>query len=161
MDLNDYEKLKLMNFFPPVNNNIKNPYEEAEYSYNSYNASSPLKKPDKNKIYSIQIINDLRMLRILLHSNLTHERFLYEINKMYEAWGPSSRNILNSQFINIFTKIILKEQKLQKRMKEGGSIATDYELGQLEKQLGDFSFKHKYKPLKDLDFSKLNINSIQ
>lgn len=160
MDANDYKMI--MNFFPPVNNTIENPYMEAVQSYNMYKAISPLKPPEKDLMYSEQIIYDLRMLRILLHSNLTRESFLYEINKMYEAWGSIGRNILNKQFVDLFNSIKQKEEKLQELMKEGSSIATDYELGQLEEQLGDFTFKHKYNPrdFKDLDLGKLNINSL-
>lgn len=160
MDTNDYKMI--MNFFPPVNNTIENPYMEAVQSYNMYKATSPLKPPEKDLMYSEQIIYDLRMLRILLHSNLTRERFLYEINKMHEAWGSIGRNILNKQFVDLFNSIKQKEEKLQELMKEGSSIATDYELGQLEEQLGDFTFKHKYNPrdFKDLDLEKLNINSL-
>lgn len=165
MDANDYKMI--MHFFPPVNNTIENPYMEAVQSYNMYKAISPLKPPDKDLMYSEQIINDLRTLRILLHSNLPPERFLYEINKMYEAWGPQGpqgpigRNILNKQFIDLFNNIKHKEEKLQELMKEGSSVATDYELGQLEQQLGDFTFKHKYnsRDFKDLDLGKLNLNS--
>lgn len=159
MDANDYKMI--MNFFPPVNNTIENPYSESVDSYNKYKSISPLKPPDKDLTYSIQIMHDLRMLRILLHSNLMPDRFLYELNRMYEAWGPTGRNILNRQFVDLFSKIKQKEEKLQELMKEGSSIATNYELGQLEQQLGDFTFKHKYNPrdFKDLDLGKLNINS--
>lgn len=159
MDSNDYKMI--MHFFPPVNNTIENPYMEAVQSYNVYKATSPLKPPEKDLMYSEQIMYDLRMLRILLHSNLTQERFLYEINKMYEVWGPIGRNILNKQFVDLFNSIKQKEGKLQELMKEGSSVATDYELGQLEQQLDDFTFKHKYNPrdFKDLDLGKLNINS--
>jgi hypothetical protein len=161
MDSNDYKML--MQFFPPVNGKIENIYTEAIQSYHNYKAISPLKVPEKDTTYSYQIMNDLKILRILLNSNLTPERFLYEINKMYDAWGPEGlygRNILNAKFIDIFSTIKLKEQKLQDLMKEGGTIASDYQLGQLEKQLEDFSFKHKYNPsdFNDLNLENLSIN---
>ena len=162
MDSNDYKKI--MQFFPPVNSAIQNPYEEAVYSYKLYDSKSPLKQPQENTMYSFQIMNDLKILRILLHSKLSPERFIYEINKMYQAWGPEGqfgRNILNKQFIDLFISVKEKEEKLQELMKEGSSIASDYELGQLEKQLKDFSLKHTYHPrvLSELDLSVLDIKS--
>ena len=64
MDSNDYKMI--MHFFPPVNNTIENPHMEAVQSYNMYKATSPLKPPEKDLMYSEQIMYDLRMLRILL-----------------------------------------------------------------------------------------------
>ena len=159
MDSNDYKII--MQFFPPVNDKIENVYTEAVQSYHNYKALSPLKVPEKDITYSYQIMNDLKILRILLNSNLTPERFLYEINKMYNAWGQEgqySRNILNLKFDYLFIKIKLKEQKLQDLMKEGGTIATDYQLMKLEKQLGDFSFKHNPHDFNDLNLENLSIN---
>lgn len=163
MDSKDYKLL--MQFFPPVDINIENPYVEANSSYSYYNAISPLKQTEKDLSYSIQIMNDLRLLRLLLNSNLTPDRFFYEINKMYDAWGPEgpySRNILNTYFINIYNKIKLKELKLQELIKEGSSVALDYELGELEKQLSDVSlikYKHNPKDFNRLDMTKLNISN--
>ena len=156
MDKNVYNML--MKYFPPVENSIENIYIEASYSYTLYNAISPLKPPDKNLTYSPQIINDLKILRSLLNSNLTFERFFYEINKMYEAWGPQGRNIIIIQFINLFENIKFKQIKLNELIKEGNLMTTDYQLKNLEQEIGKISFKNKSKDIKDLDLIKLNLN---
>ena len=157
MNPNDYQVI--MKYYPPVNNTIVNPYGEADYSYKHYNSISPLKIPSKDYAYSIDIINDLRTLRILLNSPLTYERFIYELNKVYEAWGQYGRNILNSSYIDIYSKIKRKEQQQYELMQEASTIATEYDLGELEKQLGDFSLKpsKNFYNINDLNLSKLNL----
>ncbi len=98
MDIEDYQTF--LKFFPPVMpveeplehrsfllrptghivNDMENPYIEANSAYKIYNAVSPLKELNKDILYSVQIINDLKTLRILLNSNITSDRFMYELN---------------------------------------------------------------------------------
>lgn len=162
MNLFDYQTL--MNYFPPVNSKIENPYEEADKSYTIYKSISPLKMPEKNLFYSVQIINDLRTLRILLNSSLTNERFMYELNKLYEAWGPNGRNILNANYLQTYLDIRNREMareyaRQQEIINEAQKITTDYQLKQLEKEMADINFKPKRYSMKDLDLNILDINN--
>lgn len=160
MDAFDYKTI--MKYFPPVNNSIEDLFNEANHSYNNYKSSSPLKIPDKNLSYSLDIMNNLRTLRILLNSTLTHERFMFELNKLYESWGPNGRNILNIYYLNMYSKIKHKEQKRYELMKEATTIGENLELGDLENKLSNLSFnKYKIYNINDLDIDKLNIKTIK
>lgn len=158
---NDYKKL--MNYFPPVNPNIENIVEETDYTYIMYNAISPLKPPPKNEFYSLEILINLRTLRLLLNSNISQERILYEINRLIKAWGPGGyydKNILNSSLLELINKLNISYQKEQDFIKEGEKLTYDYQMKQLEDDISGISFKnknYKYKN-KDLDLSKLNIS---
>jgi hypothetical protein len=163
MEQQDYQKI--MKYFPPVNTNIKDLYQEAAYSYNYYNSMSPLKPPQKNTLYSSQIISNLYMLRILLNSNITPDRFLYEINKLVQAWGPGGlydKSLLDTNFINLISKINTKVQKQIQKEKELIDYAEKYNIESLTQNLSDVSFKYKYpkmniNQIENLDLSKLNI----
>ena len=153
---------EILRYFPPVNNLIQNPYQEAEYSYKFFNSLSPLKNPEPNQYYSIQILNDLQTLRQILNSAINEERFLFEIEKLINAWGPYSngRDILNRKFLNIANVFIEKENKKKELIEEAQNITTDYRLNQLEKELSSISFIHKPRyTLKDLNISKLKLNN--
>ena len=106
MDNNDYQKI--MNYFPPVNPNIENVLYEADTTYTAYKATSPLKAPAKGEIYSPDILINLRTLRILFNSDITNERFIYELNRLVEAWGPGGyygKNILNTSLLDLINKM--------------------------------------------------------
>jgi hypothetical protein len=158
----DYQKI--MKFFPPVNPNIENVLYEAENTYTSYNAISPLKPLINGELYSPQILDNLRTLRILLNSNISEERFIFELNKLIQAWGPGgyyNKNILNISLLELVDKINIKYQKQQDLIKEGQNVTLDYQIKQLEDSIADISIKNKsLKKLKskDLDLSKLSIN---
>ena len=162
MDENDYKNI--MQYFPPVNYNINNLYQEAQYSYQLYNAKSPLKNPEPNQMYSPQILNDLKTLRILLNSNLSFERFVYEINKLVNAWGPISlngRNILNNKFLELINKINEKEMKKKYLMEEAQEMAMEHNIKNLMNELSDISFKPtkpKLKDIKNFDLSSLKLS---
>lgn len=156
--MENYDINEIMKFFPPVDNSTTNPYVESNNSYYFHNSQSPLKIPDKNTMYSVQIISDLQMLRRLLYSNITPDRFFYELDKLYMAWGPNGRNILNSKYLEKYYDLKRKLEKEKEIMKEGSSVSIDYELGNLEKYMKNISFKHKYK-MKDIDLNTLKISN--
>ena len=162
MDNNDYQKI--MNYFPPVNPNIENVLFEADNTYTMYKAPSPLKLITKDEMYSPDILNNLRTLRILLNSNITTERFIYELNRLVQAWGPGGyygKNILNSSLLDLISKINIKYEKQKELMQEAQQITLDYQMKQLEDDILDMNIKNKsYKRanVKDLDLSKLGIS---
>ena len=163
--MNDIEKVML--YFPPVNPNIENLYIEAENSYKLYNSISPLKQINiKGEMYSLDILSNLRTLRILLNSNLSKETFIYELNRLLEAWGPGgvyNKNILNSSLIDLITKINLKYQKELEFMKEAERISTEHELIGLEGDMKSISIKNKPSKKSSINelrkFNQLGINT--
>ena len=176
MNNNDY--IKIMKFFPPVNPNIIDSLEEASISYNN-NFIFPLKLLPYNMAYSPEIFNNLRMLRILLNSDLEQERFIYELNKMVNAWGPAGvygENIINSNLLDSINIINIKETKMlemknikeKEIMEESKPFIYEQQLKDLENQLENISFNFKNKKKKpisskhkdddDFGFSRLNIN---
>jgi hypothetical protein len=162
--MNDFEKVMI--YFPPVNQNIENLYIEAENSYKLYNSTSPLKQINiKGEIYSPDILSNLRTLRILLNSNLSKERFIYELNRLVEAWGVGgvyNKNILNSSLVDLISKINLKYEKELEFIKEAERVSTEYDLNQLEDDMKSVSIKNKPSKklnIKDLDLEKIGLNT--
>ena len=161
MDNNDYQKI--MNYFPPVNPNIENVLYEADTTYTIYRATSPLKQPEKGEIYSADILINLRTLRILLNSDITNERFIYELNRLVQAWGPEGyygKNILNSSLLDLISKINNKYDKQKELMQEAEQMTLDFQMKQLEDDISGISFKNKSSKklnIRDLDLSKLGI----
>lgn len=163
MDNNDYQKI--MNYFPPVNPNIENVLYEADTTYTTYNkAISPLKPPEKGEIYSSEILINLRILRILLNSDITNERFMYELNKLVQAWGPGGyygKNILNFSLLDLINKINIKSEKQKELLQEAQQMTLDFQMKQLEDDISGISFKNKSSKklnVRDLDLSKLGIS---
>ena len=162
MDNNDYQKI--MNYFPPVNPNIENVLYEADTTYTAYKATSPLKEPAKGEIYSPDILINLRTLRILLNSDITDERFIYELNRLVQAWGHSGhydKNILNSSLLDLIHKINIKYEKQKELLQEAQQMTLDFQMKQLEDNISDVSIKNKSSKklnIRDLDLSKLGIS---
>jgi hypothetical protein len=162
MDDNDYQKI--MVYFPPVNPNIENVFYEADTTYTAYKAISPLKSPAKGEIYSSNILIDLRTLRILLNSDITNERFIYELNRLVQAWGPGGyygKNILNSSLLDLINKINIKYEKQKELIQETQQIILDFQMKQLEDDISGISIKNKSSKklnVRDLDLSKLGIS---
>lgn len=162
MDNNDYQKI--MNYFPPVNPNIENVLYEADTTYTNYKATSPLKPPEKDEIYSPDILINLRTLRILLNSDITNERFVYELNRLVQAWGPGGyydKNILNRNLLDLISKINIKYEKQKELLQEGQQMTLDFQMKQLEDDISGISFKNKSSKklnVRDLDLSKLGIS---
>lgn len=162
MDNNDYQKV--MNYFPPVNPNIENVLYEADTTYTTYKATSPLKTPSKGEIYSPDILINLRTLRILLNSNITSERFIYELNRLVQVWGSGGyygKNILSSSLLDLINKINIKYEKQKELMQEAQQITLDFQMKQLEDDITGISFKNKSSKklnVRDLDLSKLGIS---
>ena len=162
MDNNDYQKV--MNYFPPVNPNIENVLYEADTTYTTYKATSPLKTPSKGEIYSPDILINLRTLRILLNSNITSERFIYELNRLVQVWGSGGyygKNILSSSLLDLINKINIKYEKQKELMQEAQQITLDFQMKQLEDDISGISFKNKSSKklnVRDLDLSKLGIS---
>ena len=157
--MNNFQK-DVLTFFPPVNELITNPYQEAEYSYSYFNSISPLKNPQANQHYSIEILYDLQTLRKILNSDISQERFLFEIEKLINAWSYYGRNILNNNFLTVAYKFINIENKNKELIKEAENVTSDYRLNEMEKELSKISFIHKPRyTLKDLNISRLKLNN--
>lgn len=163
MDKIDYNNI--MSYFPPVNPNIENVYVEAENTYTLYNAISPLKPiVVKGEVYSNDILINLRILRILLNSNISTERLIYELNKLVSAWGPGgvyNKNILNSSLIELINYINQKQEKQKELIHDAEKIVLDFQMKELEDDIKGVSLKNKSSRklnIKDLDLSKLGIS---
>ena len=167
MNNNDY--IKIIKFFPPVNNGILNTIEETVSSYtDKYNF--PLKKLLEGLMYSPEVYYKLRMLREVLNSNIEPERFIYELNKLVSAWGPGgvyNENILNSALLDAINIINIKEMKTLEFMEESKPIVYKKQLDDLENELGNISINFKNKDRKkpsrkreddDFGFNRLSIN---
>lgn len=170
MNNNDY--IKIMKFFPPVNNGILNPIDETVSSYtNKY--IFPLKKLPDGLMYSLEVYYYLKMLREVLNSNIESERLIYELNKLVSAWGPGgvyNENILNSALldaINIINIKNIKNIKMLEFIEESKQVVYKKQLEDLENELGDISINFKNKERKrpsrkrdddDFGFSRLSIN---
>ena len=170
MNNNDY--IKIMKFFPPVNNGILNPIDETVSSYtNKY--IFPLKKLPDGLMYSLEVYYYLKMLREVLNSNIESERLIYELNKLVSAWGPGgvyNENILNSALldaINIINIKNIKNIKMLEFIEESKQVVYKKQLEDLENELGNISVNFKNKERKrpsrkrdddDFGFSRLSIN---
>lgn len=166
----DYKTI--MNYFPPVNPNIEDIYKELDYTYTTYYSIFPLKLiNNKDVFYSYNILSNLRTLRILLNGDLSQGRFIYELNKLLNAWGPDgfyNESILNSLLVKDINIINNKYQKLLEYtkqaeiMKISNDIVLDHQIKELEGDIKRITFKPKPDrniKIKDLDFSKLNLNT--
>lgn len=165
MNNNDY--VKIMIFFPPVNNGILNPIEETNSSYtDKYNI--PLKKIPGGFMYSPEVYYNLRMLREVLNSNIEPERFIYELNKLVSARGPGgvyNENILNSSLLDAINIINIKEMKMLEFIEESEPGVYKKQLEDLENELGNISInfknKHRNRPIgKESDKKLSNLTSI-
>jgi len=167
MNNNDY--VKIMKFFPPVNNGILNPIEETMSSYtDKYNF--PLKKIPDGLMYSPEVYYNLRMLREVLNSNIEQERFIYELNKLVSAWGPGgvyNENILNSGLLDAINIINIKGMKMLEFIEESKPVVYKKQLEDLENEFENISVNFKNKDRKrpsrkreedDFGFSRLSIN---
>ena len=163
MDNLDYQNI--MKYFPPVNPNIENVYLEADNTYTSYNAVSPLKPISvKGEMYSIDILTNLRTLRNLLNSDIASELFIYELNRLVSAWGHGGiygENILNSSLLHLINKVNIKQEKQIELMQDAQKIVLEHQMKELEDDIKGISFKHKSNKklnIKDLDFTKLGLS---
>lgn len=163
MDKIDYENI--MRYFPPVNNQIKDIYAEANSSYLIYNSLNPLKTITKDEMYSLDILMNLQTLRILLNSDINQDRFIYELNKLVKVWGPGGYyggGILNSKLLDLINKVNMKIAKQQEIIEESKNIVADYQMNELTNKLSDVSLKNLIKInkgdiSKQFDLSKLNL----
>ena len=156
---------KIIHYFPPVNPNIENVLYEADMTYTAYKATSPLKPPAKGEIYSADILINLRTLRILLNSNITIERFISELNRLVEAWGPGGyygKTILNSSLLDLISKINKEYEKQNELLKYAQDETLNYQTQKLVYDMSGISLKNKSSRnlnVKDLDFKNLGISS--
>lgn len=177
MNMSSYQNI--MRYFPLVNPNILDPHQEVEYTYTTYYSSEFPLKPIKSKdeSYSDDILINLRTLRILLNSNLSEERFLYELNRLNDSWGPEGfydKSILNSSLVKDINKINKEYQKYLEHQKQleyqkqleimelSRDIVLEHQMKELEGDIKRITFKRKpdrNTNIKDLDFSKLNLNT--
>jgi len=150
--------IQILTFFPPLyNNNILNLYTEIQYAYNFH----PF--PLKNNIneYNYDTLKDLNQLRnyiSILNKKGDTNQILIEIFKLYKFWGPDGFNILNHNLNNLISELYNKLQIEQEIMLQQSKIAAEIESENLDKELNKLSLNRDKKTLKDIDFSKLNIN---
>ena len=136
---------KIMMYFPPVNHIIENVYDETNTSYINYNSLSPLKHLNNGEIYSPDILNNLKTLRILLNSGISSERIVYELNKLNSSWGLGgyyNSSILNSSLVELINKINLEYEKELELINYSKDIVFDYELGDLQKNIKNLNIKN-------------------
>lgn len=138
----DILQQKILNYFPPVNLNISEVYEETTQSYETFMALIPLKHLINDAVYAPEIIKALQTLRILLRSNLDNNRFIYELNLLVTYWGKGGyyrKSILKQELVNLISKInivhIHNELEKQKHEEElmiyAEQVSIDYTLDNL------------------------------
>ena len=154
----DILKEKILNFFPPVNENILNIYEETTTSYNTYFSIVPLKHLINEDIYAPEILKTLQIRRILVRSNLNNNRFIYELNLLVSSWGKNGcyqKSILKQELIDLITKInsvfINEEREKEREREKEKEIEREKEL---MKYAEDISINHK---LNDINNDLLNL----
>ena len=118
----DILKAKILNFFPPVNINISDVYEETARSYSMYSSNIPLKYLISDQVYAPEILKTLQTLRILLRSNIDNNRFIYEINLLNMSWGKGgfySKSIIKQELIDLIIKIskVFMDEEYKKQLK--------------------------------------------
>jgi hypothetical protein len=150
--------IQILTFFPSLyDNNILNLYSEIQYAYKFH----PF--PLKNNIneYNYNTLKDLNQLRnyiSILNEKGDTNQILIEIFKLYKYWGPDGFNILNNNLNNLISELYNKLQIEQEIMLQQSKIAAEIESENLDKELKKLSLNRDKKTLKDIDFSKLNIN---
>lgn len=114
----------LIKFFPPV---IKFPgksiYDETNLAYNLNKSEMPLKTPPVGEIYNYEILEQLQLVREDLHKNQTEDELKQKLVTLYENWGPSNLNILNSNCIKTIFEIVNKIDKKKEVMHELVALA--------------------------------------
>ena len=161
--INDQDYKDVMSYFPPVNPNISNILYEAETTYLQFKSNNPLKAPPKDEFYSADILSNLQQLRIILNSPISSERFIYEIQKLLNAYGPGglfNKSILNPDLVTLIHKTISNYNKSLELIKESEIVGLQSNLDDLTKNLGYVSIKPKSRrdlTIKDLDISSISI----
>ena len=168
--MNEFEYYEVMKYFPPVNPDIPNIYCEANYSYQFFNSKLPLKNVNNDELYSEYIMFSLQQLRLLLNSNISKERFLYEINKLLTNWGDNgyyNMNILNSNLVNLINTINSKENNLDNSYSSYKHTSDDNSINSIINKISDIKINskvknkssiHKHKDIKkNITFKNLKI----
>ena len=132
----DILQQKILNYFPPVNLNIDDVYEEILTTYNRYCSIKPLKNLVDKEIYAPEILKTLKNFRILLRSELINERFIYEVNLIVKLWGKEGfykKSILKSELVDLISKINIvyakeKEMKMEMKMEKEKEMEKEEEL---------------------------------
>jgi len=157
-------KQKILNYFPLVHLDIPNIYEEHEYSYNKYHSFNPLKYTHDEQ-YSPDIMQNLQTLRMLLRSNISNERFMYELNMLNNSWGKGGyygHSILDKEFVNLIHKInkdyvseLEYERKIMEKQLEN-EIKKEREFNLKIRQQQEEMIKHANKVTVDYELDQLN-----
>lgn len=167
---------ELLKYFPPVSNDIKDLYKEANFSYRLPGYKNPLKALSGNNIYNIEIIDGLKQVRNELNSSIPihklynpydieHQGILYLILR---NWGTLGIKILNSEVIALINKVINNINKKIELETNLIDFAKNYDTEMTNQQLNEVTNildKSNIKSIHDLSqddvenlFSKLKIN---
>ena len=144
----------IMLFFPPVLMQIDNVYDEARASY-----VGPYKFPFK--IYNVDILTNLRVLRILLNYSIDENRLLNELDRLVYAYAA----ILKPELYNNIQRVKADYIKREERMKLATDLSIEHNISEIENELSnvtvaDSSVKKRRKSnLKDLNLSRLQLFS--
>jgi len=157
---------KILNYFPPVIVNILNIYEETMTSYNTYFAIIPLKHLNNKDIYAPEILKTLQSLRILLRSNLSKSRFVYELNLLNSSWGKDGyyqKSILKQELVDLIKKINIvflneEKEKQYEIMKYAEELSLNYKLNDINNDLLNLKLNKNFTKIPNKSRSSISKN---
>ena len=169
--MNNIDYISLMKYFVPVNDTIANLLDEYEFSYSVWDSVKPFKNLQINVLVSK--LETLRTLRIFLNTINNEKQFLYELDRLFQNWGPPGENILKPILSNLIQRIFekiqmnaeyqmfLQQEREQRIIDASKKFVSDYKYDEMMKKFsGGLSLQNKgNSTISDLDFSSLALTS--
>jgi hypothetical protein len=149
--MNSYNKL--LEYFPPVENSIKDLYEETRYQYAVYSSTLPLKKISLDLKYNPDILKTLQEIREYLNITLTDEQIEYELTRLLNNWGKSGLNILIFEVRDLIEKVLIKINHRREIIKE---LVDEYRDNQADKDLNKLIKNISTKRIIDTEDSSID-----
>jgi len=160
-----------MKYFVPVHDNITNLLDEYEFSYSVWDSVKPFQNIPMNILVSK--LETLRTLRVFLNTINNEKQFLYELNRLFQNWGPPGENILKPRLSNLIQRILekiqmhaeyqalLQQEREQRIIDASKKFISDYKYDEMMKKLSSgLSLQNKgNSSISDIDFSSLGLTS--
>jgi hypothetical protein len=174
--MNNIDYISLMKYFVPVNNNIPILLDEYEYSYSVWESTKPFKKLPMDVLVSK--LETLHTLRIFLNTINNEKQFLYELDRLFQNWGPPGENILKPALSNLIERIfhkikinaeyqaLLQQERQQRIIDASKKFVADYTYDEMMRKwpngltLNNNNNNNNIS-INDLDFSSLGFKENQ